>query len=339
MRRAKLKGMNPPKCNELDYINFLIAAQKVFSTVEAAKVSSDREREPAHDAYTRLLQRVPPDSQALWQEVEGLVQRDKGVLVVDDTTLDKPYASQMGLVTRHWSGKHHAVVQGINLISLVWTDGEARLPCDFRLYDKAQDGLSKNDHFAHMIRQAHERGFEPTLVVFDSWYASLDNLKLVRDLGWYWLTQLKSNRQVSVDGSGNRPIRDVLIPPQGRVVHLKGYGWVRVFKTVGTNGDVEYWATNRLTMTIEQAAFHALNAWQIEVYHRGLKQFTGIERAQFRLSIAQRNHIALAIRAFLRLEAYRLRTGVSGFQAKQAIIRDAIRAYLAHPTIVLLPTT
>jgi len=60
------------------------------------------------DAYTRLLSRLPPTTAALWQEVEPLVQRTDGLLVVDDTTLDKPYAHKMGLVTRHWSGKHHA---------------------------------------------------------------------------------------------------------------------------------------------------------------------------------------------------------------------------------------
>lgn len=51
-------------------------------------------------------------------------------------------------------------------------------------------------------------------------------------------------------------------------------------------------------MTLEECAFRALAAWQIEVYHRGLKQNTGIERGQFRLLDAQKNHIALAIRAF-----------------------------------------
>lgn len=327
--------MNPPKCDELDYINFLIAAQKVFSSVEASKTHPAAEVAPAHDAYTRLLQRVPPDSQALWQEVEPFIERQGGVLVVDDTTLDKPYASQMALVTRHWSGKHRRVVQGINLISLVWSNRTCRLPCDFRLYDKAQDGLSKNDHFEHIVTTAHERGFEPEIVAFDSWYASLDNLKLVRACDWHWLTQLKGNRLVSLDHTGNRPISDILIPVQGCLVHLKGYGWVKVFKTVGTNGGVEYWATSQLDMTIEQAAFYALDAWQIEVYHRGLKQFTGIERAQYRLTVAQRNHIALAIRAFVRLEVHRLRSGVSWFEAKTGIIRSAMRLYLAHPTLTL----
>ena len=111
--------MNPPKCNELDYIHFLIAAQKVFSSVEASKTHPVTENVPAHDAYSRLLQRLPPDSQALWQEIQECIEPKGGVLIIDDSTLDKPYASKMALVTRHWSGKHGRVVQGINLISLV----------------------------------------------------------------------------------------------------------------------------------------------------------------------------------------------------------------------------
>jgi len=264
--------MNPPKCDEFDYINFLIAAQKVFSSVEASRTHPAEEQAPAHDAYTRLLKRLPPDSEMLWQEVEELIDRKKGVIVIDDTTLDKPYASQMALVTRHWSGKHGQVVQGINLISLVWTDEGCRLPCDFRMYNKAQDGLTKNDHFQHMVHQANARGFTPELIAFDSWYSGLSNLKLLRNLEWDWLTQLKSNREVSIDRSGNRAIREIFIPSQGRLVHLKGYGWIKVFRTVGINGDAEYWATSKLDMTIEEAAFFALDAWQIEVYHRGLKQ-------------------------------------------------------------------
>ena len=65
----------------------------------------------------------------------------------DDTTLDKPYARKMDLVHRHWSGKHGRVVSGINLSTLLWTDGEALVPTHFRVYDKPQDGRTKNEHF------------------------------------------------------------------------------------------------------------------------------------------------------------------------------------------------
>lgn len=109
--------MNPPKVSDVDYIQFLIAAQRVYTGTEAARCAEIA----SHDAYTRLLSRLPPDTAALWQEVEPLIDKRRGLLVVDDTTLDKPYldkpyAQKMGLVTRHWSGKHHAVVAGINLI-------------------------------------------------------------------------------------------------------------------------------------------------------------------------------------------------------------------------------
>ncbi len=127
--------MNQPKCDEYDYIHFLIAAQNAFSTVEAAKTHPVGADGPAHDAYTRLLQRIRSDGEALWQEVRPCVRRETGLLVIDDSTLDKPYARNMALVTRHWSGKHRKVVQGINLITLLWSDGTARLPCDLRVYN------------------------------------------------------------------------------------------------------------------------------------------------------------------------------------------------------------
>ncbi len=62
---------------------------------------------------------------------------------------------------RHWSGKHHNTVKGINLLTLLWTDGDKQVPCDHRLYDKPNDELSKNDHFKALIEEAHKRGFTP----------------------------------------------------------------------------------------------------------------------------------------------------------------------------------
>jgi putative transposase len=331
--------MNPPKCDELDYIHFLVAAQNVFSNTEAARCHPSADTNgPAHDAYTRLLYRCQADGNALWEEVQHCVSLTKGFLIIDDTTLDKPYSRAIELVTRHWSGKHHRVVLGINLISMLWTDGEAHLPCDFRIDDKAHDGLTKNDHFQAMVKVAAERGFHPQRLGFDSWYASLENLKLVRSLNWPWLTQLKANRLVDPDGSGNRPIRAVLIPHHGAIVHLKGYGFIKVFKMATPDGSIEYWATSDLEMSIAQCAEYALYLWRIEEYHRGIKQCCGIERARHRSAVAQRNHIGLALRAFLRLESHRLRTGTSWFEAKAAIVREAIRAYLAQPLYTQIST-
>ncbi len=330
--------MNPPKCDDLDYIQFLIAAQKAFTCTEAARCQPRLEEAPAHDAFTRLLRRQPLDTEALWQEAQRLVRREVGLLILDDTTLDKPYAQKMELVTRHWSGKHQRVVEGINLVSLLWSDGEALIPCDFRVYDKPLGGETKNEHFRAMLAKAKERGFQPSYTLFDSWYASLENLKTVRAYGWHWLTRLKSNRLVNPDGQGNVQIQRLEIPNGGWVVHLKGYGFIKIFRVVSKDGDAEYWATDDLDMSEEQRQVLEKQGWGIESYHRGIKQCCGVEKAQVRSAAAQRSHLLLALRAFLRLEIHRLQTGVSWYEAKTAIIRDAIRAYLASPTYLLTST-
>jgi len=327
--------MSAPRCRDVDYIQFLIASPRTATCTEAARVQPERRDAPAHDSFARLLYRLEPDPEALWAEAEPLVRRGGGVLIVDDSTLDKPYAEKIELVGWHWSGKHRAVVRGINLISLVWSDGDRHIPCDYRLYDRARDGLTKNDHFRAMITAAAARGFRPACLLFDQWYASLENLKAARDLGWTWLTQLKSNRNVNPDGSGLRPLSAVGVTAAGTVVHLEGYGRVRVFKIVAKDGGIEYWATNDLGMDELSRLSHAERVWAIEEYHRGLKQYCGAERSQARGHHAQRNHVGLAIRALLRLEWHRYTTGVSWAEAKARIVREAIRGYVARPLYVL----
>lgn len=270
----------------------------------------------------------------LWQEAEPLVEKAKGVLVIDDSTLDKPYAKHIQLVTQHWSGKHHQVVQGINLITLLWTDGDRKFPVDYRIFSK-EDGRTKHDHFWEMLLMAKGRGFSPECVLFDGWYASLDNLKHVRGHGWHWLTRLKGNRQVSPEDRVSRSLDEVAFGTAGKVVHLRGYGLVQVFRIDAPDGVAEYWATSNLAMDAGMRRKFADMGFAIENYHRDLKQNCGVERSQCRSENAQRNHIGMALRAFLRLEWYFFTTGVSGFEAKLQVIRDAIRSYLDGPWIKL----
>ncbi|MDX6692673.1 MAG: hypothetical protein QOF02_276 [Blastocatellia bacterium] len=330
--------MNPPKCSDQDYINFLIATPRCVSATEAARVQGEDEKAPAHDAFTRLLHRLEPDASTLWAEAESQVSLNQGILVIDDSTLDKPYARKMELVTRHWSGKHHAVVSGINLITLLWTDGDRHIPCDYRIFDKKKDSLTKNDHFQVMLKEARKRDFQPQCVVFDSWYSELENLKLIRSFDWIWLTRLKSNRKVNPDRKGLRAVSTIEIGDDGRVVWLEGYGLVRVFKIVATDGDVELWATNHIEMSDLERVKWASFAWAIENYHRGIKQFCLIERAQVRSRRAWRNHIGCCLRAFLRFESHCYYTGISWYEAKTAIIREAVRAYIANPLYSLIPS-
>ena len=66
----------------------------------------------------------------------------------------------MGLVGYHWSGRHRRVVRGIDLLTLLWTDGDALWPCDYRLVNPT-DKETKNDHFRDPLGKAKGRGFAP----------------------------------------------------------------------------------------------------------------------------------------------------------------------------------
>jgi hypothetical protein len=184
-----------------------------------------------------------------------------------------------------------------------------------------------------MLTVARELGFRPMMVCFDSWYASTGNLKLVRSFDWHFLTRLKSNRQVNPDGTGNAAVSTLSPAPGGQAVHLKEFGFVRLFRTVAPNGDGEYWITNHLEMADFERQEWERQSFKTEDYHRGLKQCCAAERCQCRSTVKQRSHILLSLRAFVRLEVNRLATGISWYEAKIDIVRDAIRAYLTTLTM------
>ncbi len=89
-------------------------------------------------------------------------------------------------------------------------------------------------------------------------------------------------------------------------------------------------------MTPLEREAEAAKVWTIKVYHRGLKQYCGVERCQARSARAQQNHIGWAVRAFLRLEHPRIRTGTSWFESKLGIMRKALQLYLSQTSPILV---
>jgi hypothetical protein len=72
-------------------------------------------------------------------------------LSIDDSVLDKPYAKYIAFIGYFWSGKHHASVQGINLITMYYTNREGNhYPVNFRIVDK-NENKTKNDYFLEML--------------------------------------------------------------------------------------------------------------------------------------------------------------------------------------------
>jgi len=73
-------------------------------------------------------------------------------------------------------------------------------------------------------------------------------------------------------------------------------------------------------------------SWKIEEFHRGVKQFYGIERCQARKRQSQFSHILLSIRAFLVFERARLTNGTSWYESKMRIHRAAVVQFIENPS-------
>lgn len=176
---------------DVDYINYLIAARCDVSCVKVADCYSTSESSISHDTFNRFLTRQSLTPETLWGEVEPFVERKSGWLVLDDTVLDKNHSKKIEATYYQWSGKHHKVVKGIGLITLIWTDGIVSFPIDYRIYDKDVDDKTKNDHLQEMAKTAYMRGFKPSFIMFDSWYSGNENLKFINRLGWNYFTRVK----------------------------------------------------------------------------------------------------------------------------------------------------
>jgi hypothetical protein len=114
-----------------------------------------------------------------------------------------------------------------------------------------------------MASLAKRRGVTPEAVIADSWYSSLDNLKHIRNLGWNWVMGLRKNRAVN----RNQKLEELTIPDEGLDIHLRGYGWIHVFRFVGTNGRTDYIGTNIENPTRKQIKTLVRKRWEIEVFH------------------------------------------------------------------------
>jgi len=69
-----------------------------------------------------------------------------------------------------------------------------------------------------------------------------------------------------------------------------------VFRIVSKDGDEEHWATDLIDMEESDRKELVHKSWKIEVYHRGIKQFCGVERCQARNGQSQRTHMLFSIR-------------------------------------------
>jgi len=288
----------------------------------------------SHDSVNRFLQREAYPPVDLFNESKLGLELKGGTLSVDDSVLDKPYSHHMDLVGYFWSGKHHGVVKGINLITLYYTDvrGQHR-PVNYRIYDKAE-GKTKNDYFQEMLAEVLAWGLEPAFVTGDSWYSSLKNLKTVRHHALGVLFALDSNRLVSVDKGLWVQVQHLEIPEAGLEVWRRGLGQGKLFRT-RLQDPLRPYAVHLpdggQLAAVDRAAFRRWHDqhWQIEQYHRAIKQVCHVEHFQVRGQVPIRNHIFSALCGYVQLQRMRAMELISNcYRLQRDLFNNVVASFI-----------
>ncbi len=342
------------------YIEYLIATPGNYTCTNLAEHLEGNQSQ-SHDAISDFLRREKITPRRLWEVVAPLLQDStSSYLVVDDSVQDKRYSKKIEMVKRQYSGAAGGLVDGIGIVNLLHSNGQTHsneyefYPIDFRLYAPDQDGKTKNAHFLEMLLRAKsDKRIKANTILFDSWYASVDNLKVIHRLSMVFVTTLKDNRLVSLNKEAGYVHLDTLTwepaaLAHGQLVKLKELPFlVRLFKMVAPNGDIDWLITNRnlldkdssqaddaqTVITLQDVQDENAVRWQIEQLHRELKQLVGTEKCQCRKARSQRNHLGLCYLAWLSLRVHARKFRITLYAARTNLFRDYLRAELRRPTI------
>ncbi len=324
------------------YIEYLISTPVNYTCTHLA----DHLDDVSHDAITDYLAREKLTARHLWEQARTLIE-DSGeaFLIVDDSVQAKKHARKIEMVQCQYSGNEHGLVNGIGVVNLVHSDGDEFYPIDYRIYAKDADGKTKNDHFREMLLNAvNDKQLKARTVLFDSWYGSWENLKLVHRLGLICFTTLKSNRLVSLSKEQGYIHLDEIEWTEGRLqqgveVKLQKVPFpVKLFKIVAPDGSIDWVITNHPDGSLSAEGVQNVNThrWQIEPFHRELKQLTGIEKCQCRKQRSQRNHIACCYQAWLAMKVKATELHKTMYAVKHDLLYEFLRAELRDPRIPAL---
>lgn len=320
------------------YIEYLLHTPINYTCTNLA----DHLQGVSHDAVSDYLGREKATARQVWELAQRVIKDGEGAyLLVDDSVQDKRYARKIELVKNQYSGAEHGLVNGIDVVNLVHSDGKDFAPIDYRIYAPTQDGKTKNDHFQDMLVAAkHDKGIEANTVLMDSWYASVGNLKLIHRMGMVFVTTLKENRLVSLAKEGGyMHLQEIEWTDERRAygiaIKLKEVPfYVQLFKLVAQDGDID-WVIINCPKKISAQVVQEENKvrWDIEQMHRELKQLTGIERCQSRKARSQRNHIAYCYQAWFALKKKAREVGKTVYAVRNDLFTEYLKTMLFNPII------
>ncbi|HEX8328005.1 MAG TPA: transposase [Hymenobacter sp.] len=311
----------------------------------------------SHDHITRWLRSTSLGSPALWRQAKPLIRQAEArrqaeefaVLIVDDSILEKAHTDANELICTHWDHSQQRFVKGLNFVTLLYQAGELALPIAAELVAKTipvynvktqqtsyQSAFTKNEYVQQMLRVAQQQvGYRYLLA--DSWYASAENMNLVRALGHHFLFALESSRTVALSAQARaagqfQAVQTLAFPDKQPLrVYLRSVPEaVLVTRQVFTNKDGSqgtlYLVGSDTNLTYCQLTTIYQRRWKVEEYHKSLKQNASMGQSPTKTPATQTTHFFAALLAYTKLEVLKLRHGLGHFRLKAQLYAVGLKA-------------
>ena len=332
------------------YTYYLISS---FGLTTATGLSRLLDGAISHDRIQRFLASPAKGGADLWKIVKPYVrqiQADDGVIIIDDSISEKPHTDENEIVCWHYDHSSGQTSKGINFITALYHVKGVSLPVNYHLVSKpevyldAKTGkqkrratVTKNEVYQQLLRQVVANQIPFGYVVNDVWYASAANMMFVKyDLKRDFVMPLKTNRKVALSAQAQQQRQSVRVDELGleagttMTVYLEGVAFpLHLVKQVFTNGDgsvgILYLVSSDLELTYAGITTVYGKRWNVEPYHKSLKQNVALSLSPTKTVTTQSNHLFASLCAYIKLEMLKVTTQTNHFALKSKLYLRALR--------------
>jgi hypothetical protein len=208
---------------------------------------------------------------------------------------------------------------------------------------KRRDPVSKNEHYQTMLKACVHNQLVFRYVLNDVWFASSENMTLIKtELKKDFVMPVKTNRKVALSAQDKNQGRYQAVETLAMEAGAAQRVWLEqvefpllLVKQVFTNKDHKgkdnsqgflYLITSDLTLGGGQITRLYQRRWQVEEYHKSLKQNASLTCSPTRTVRTQTNHLFCSLCAFVKLEALKMKAKCHHFALKNRLYQAALQA-------------
>ncbi|MCI0618496.1 transposase [bacterium] len=332
------------------YTDYLISS---FGLTTATGLSELLNGAISHDRIQRFQATSPKTGKDLWLVVKTYVrqiQAEDGIIIVDDSISEKPHTDENAIICWHYDHTSGQNIKGINFVTALYHSKAVSLPVNYQLIEKTETYIdkktgkekrrsvvTKNEVYRQLLQQVVRNQIPFRYVVNDVWFASAENMNfVVHDLKRHFVMPLKTNRKLALslqDKLNGHYLRvdELLIETNTDLtIFLEGVDFpLKLVKQVFTNGDgsigILYLVSSDLDLSYGEMTTIYQKRWNVEPYHKSLKQNASLSKSPTKTVVTQSNHFFAALCSYIKLEILKVKTKTNHFALKSKLYVQALR--------------